>query len=309
MAVYPVFIPKQNTLFVDGTKTAINAKMKSLGIKNFSIGKNPVPKAKLALVKGQIIKPGSIKKPAIKTAGLGSGPGGPNQSPTNTKSRKSAGIGTQNSTTKKGGGSSTTTSSSNKGKGPTLTANKKTSVNKQTLNQKISELAKKVKNKAPNVSMSKITDTIRGVIRKRPLTSVSLAALGGATVAMILKKLGPAAYLAPSQMGSGELSKKSSVPLGPNRPKSKTKEKGSRPKSRITKPSGISVTIMTPISKPKQDKSKSKNNNADAMLSLIVGGKGTTADRMKEIKAEKTLEKKLGRRPSKKELVAYLKKK
>ena len=45
------------------------------------------------------------------------------------------------------------------------------------------------------------------------------------------------------------------------------------------------------------------------MLSLIVGGKGTAAQRMKEINAEKTLEKRLGRRPSKKELIAHLKKK
>ena len=45
------------------------------------------------------------------------------------------------------------------------------------------------------------------------------------------------------------------------------------------------------------------------MLSLIVGGKGTAAQRMKEIKAEKELEKKLGDRPTKKQLIAYLKKK
>jgi len=68
MSVYTVFVekgsqtgPKQISMFVDGTKAAINAKMKSLGIKNFSIGKI-IPKAKLGLIKN-IIKPGSITKP------------------------------------------------------------------------------------------------------------------------------------------------------------------------------------------------------------------------------------------------------
>ena len=45
------------------------------------------------------------------------------------------------------------------------------------------------------------------------------------------------------------------------------------------------------------------------MFSLIVGGKGDSKARFKEIDAEKKLEKQLGRRPSKKELIAYLKKK
>ena len=161
--------------------------------------------------------------------------------------------------------------------------------------------------------MSKITDTIRGVIRKRPLTSVGVAALAGATVATILKKLGPAAYLTPTKVGDATLTGNKSKVIGTKGgQKDKTKEKGSRPKSRITKPSGIGVTIITPVSKPKRDNGKSKKKTdkggSGMMLSLIVGGKGTTADRMKEIKAEKTLEKKLGRRPSKKELVSYLKK-
>ena len=81
MAVYTVSIPKQSTLFVDGTKAAINAKMKSLGISKYTISKNPLTKEVLSKVKGtstKIIKPGSIKKPAPFGAGLGKTAGGPN---------------------------------------------------------------------------------------------------------------------------------------------------------------------------------------------------------------------------------------
>ena len=37
MAVYPVSIKNQSTLYIKATKPAITAKMKSLGIKNFTI--------------------------------------------------------------------------------------------------------------------------------------------------------------------------------------------------------------------------------------------------------------------------------
>ena len=313
MAIYPVSIKGQNTLYIRATKAEITGEMRRLGVKNFTI-QNAVPKNMLSKI--NITSLLNVKKlaPFVKGKGLGKGASGPNNPgmkpdlEAQSKLKKKEPTKKKEQSNKRGGSGN----QNKKVSGATKPVNKKTVANKQTLNQKINDLAKKVKNKAPNVSMSKITDTIRGVIRKRPLTSVSLAALGGATVAMILKKLGPAAYLAPSKVGSGELPKKSGVPLGPNRPKSKTKEKGSRPKSRTTKPSGIGVTIITPVSKPKRDNGKSKKKTdkggSGMMLSLIVGGKGTTADRMKEIKAEKTLEKKLGRRPSKKELVSYLKK-
>ena len=309
MAVYPVSIKGQSTLYIKATKTAITAKMKSLGIKNFTIQKNPVPKAMMSKIKLTPLT--KVKAPTL--SGLGKGASGPNnpgmkpdfeaqsKRPDVIKKKKEAEADKKKKQqSNKRGGSGNQTK-----KNVTPTVNKKTVGNKQKLNQKISELAKKVKSKAPNVSMSKITDAIRGVIRKRPLTAVSIAALGGATVAMILKKLGPAAYFAPSKIGNQELKKPVSQPRTiPFKSKTKDKNnKGSKPKS-----SSVSITIATPVSKPKQSKKKTDKGGSGMMLSLIVGGKGTSAQRMKEINAEKKLEKKLGRRPSKKELINYLKK-
>ena len=318
MAVYPVSIKNQSTLYIKATKPAITAKMKSLGIKNFTI-QNAVSKQMLSKVK--LTPLNKVKAPS--GAGLGKTPGGPNnpgmKADLEARSKLPDAVQKKKDAEKnKRGGSGNQTKKNVKPKTP---VNKKTVGNQQKLNQKISELAKKVKSKAPNVSMSKITDTIRGVIRKRPLTSVGVAALAGATVATILKKLGPAAYLSPSQIGNQELPpskkvlKKSGVPLGPNRPKSKTKNKTTKSKvsSPQTKPfkSKSSVTIVLPTPRPKRDNGKKKKDKGGSsmMLSLIVGGKGTAAQRMKEIKAEKELEKKLGDRPTKKQLIAYLKKK
>ena len=322
MAIYPVQIPNRSTMYVEGTKGAITAKLKSLGYTKFTITE-AISKTKLVtnrLGKGKIgnvkpIKVGSIPPPSARTAGAGKTAGGPNnpgmkpdleaqsKRPDVIKKKKEAEADKKKKQqSNKRGGSGNQTKKNVK-----TPVNKKTVDNKQKLNQKISELAKKVKSKAPNVSMSKITDAIRGVIRKRPLTAVSIAALGGATVAMILKKLGPAAYLAPSKIGNQELKKSVSQPR--TIPfKSKTKDKGSKPK-----PSSVSVTIATPLPKPKRDKDTSKKKpdkgGSGMMFSLIVGGKGDSKARFKEIDAEKKLEKQLGRRPSKKELIAYLKKK
>ena len=285
--VYTVTIPKQSTLFVEGTKAAINAKMKSLGISKYTISKKPLTKEVLSKVKGtnaKIIKPGSITKPAIKGAG----------------------IGTQSSTTKKGGGSGASTKKTNvstlkadKSKALSQNANQK----KVTLNKKISELAKKVKNKAPNVSMSKILDTIRTQIRKRPLTAVGVGTGVGFGIATILE------VLKPSKVADATLTGNK---LRVINTKGGQKEKSSKPKSKITKPSDISVTIMTPIQKPKLSKDTKKNNGnkkQEKMYNLIAGGKGTAKQRLAEIDIEKVLEKKLGRRPDRKELLARLKKK
>ena len=231
MAVYPVSIRGKSTLYIKATKPAITAKMKSLGIKNFTI-QNAVSKQMLSKVK--LTPLNKVKAPS--GAGLGKTPGGPNNPGMKAdlearsklpdavqKKKDEEAAKRKKQQSNKRGGSGNQTKKNVKPKTP---VNKKTVGNQQKLNQKISELAKKVKSKAPNVSMSKITDTIRGMIRKRPLTSVSIAALTGATVAAILKKLGPAAYLSPSQIGNQELPpskkvlKKSGVPLGPNRPKS-----------------------------------------------------------------------------------------
>ena len=69
---------------------------------------------------------------------------------------------------------------------------------------------------------------------------------------------------------------------------------------------------MTPIQKPKLSKITKKNNGnkkQEKMYNLIAGGKGTAKQRLAEIDIEKVLEKKLGRRPDRKELLARLKKK
>ena len=85
MAIYPVQIPNRSTLYVEGTKSAIEAKLKSLGYKKYTIT-NPISKTKLVtnrLGKGKVgsikpIKVGSIPAPSARTAGLGKGAGGPN---------------------------------------------------------------------------------------------------------------------------------------------------------------------------------------------------------------------------------------
>jgi len=267
MAVYPVFIPKQNTLFVDGTKTSINAKMKSLGIKNFSIGKI-VPKAKLGLVKN-IIKPGSIKKPAPKGSGLGRTFGDVNNPGMKIESSK--------------------------GKGPTLTADKKDAI------------VQKVKNKNPKIPKSRILSWIA----KNPVKSAAIGT--SAVAAAILASL--SIIFTPSKLADATL------------PKSKPKKKldrgvykapaiNGKQKDKSKSSSSVSVIIETPISKPKSnnkkkkiDKSIGSKSKSAVIVSLITGGKGTTTQRMKEITAEKKLEKKLGRRPSKKELINYMGKK
>ena len=206
MAVYPVFIPKQNTLFVDGTKTSINAKMKSLGIKNFSIGKI-VPKAKLGLVKN-IIKPGSIKKPAPKGSGLGRTFGDVNNPGMKIESSK--------------------------GKGPTLTADKKDAI------------VQKVKNKNPKIPKSRILSWIA----KNPVKSAAIgtSALAAAVLA------GLTVGLTPSKVADATL---------PNKKKIKNTKGGQKDK----KPSNsVSVVIATPISKPKINNNKTKKTQNGSKL-------------------------------------------
>ena len=309
MAVYPVSIKNQSTLYIKATKPAITAKMKSLGIKNFTI-QNAVSKQMLSKVK--LTPLNKVKAPS--GAGLGKTPGGPNnpgmKADLEARSKLPDAVQKKKDAEKnKRGGSGNQTKKNVKPKTP---VNKKTVGNQQ----KIKDLAKKVKARMPNVSMSKILDTIRTQIRKRPLTAVAGATGVGVAIGTILSALQPSKTATDKQMREETLkiNKKSGVPLGPNRPKSKTKNKTTKSKvsSPQTKPfkSKSSVTIVLPTPKPKRDNGKKKKDKGGSgmMLSLIVGGKGTTADRMKEIKAEKKLEKQLGRRPSKKELVAYLKK-
>ena len=315
MAIYPVQIPNRSTLYIEGTKSAIEAKLKSLGYKKYTIT-NPISKTKLVtnrLGKGKVgsikpIKVGSIPAPSARTAGLGKGASGPNNPgmkpdlearsklPDAVQRKKDAEAAKRKKQqSNKRGGSGNQTKKNVKPKTP---VNKKTVGNQQ----KIKDLAKKVKARMPNVSMSKILDTIRTQIRKRPLTAVAGATGVGVAIGTILSALKPSKIEDATLTGN-----KLQVTNTKGGQKSKTKTPTKTKKPANPK---VAITIATPLPRPKRDNGKKKKDKGGSgmMLSLIVGGKGTTADRMKEIKAEKKLEKQLGRRPSKKELVAYLKK-
>ena len=100
MAVYPVSIKNQSTLYIKATKPAIIAKMKSLGIKNFNI-QNAVSKQMLSKVK--LTPLNKVKAPS--GAGLGKTPGGPNNPGMKISEGASATKGTkkQKTVTKRGG--------------------------------------------------------------------------------------------------------------------------------------------------------------------------------------------------------------
>jgi len=317
MAIYPVQIPNRSTMYVEGTKSAITAKLKSLGYTKFTITE-AISKTKLVtnrLGKGKIgtikpIKVGSIPAPSAKTAGLGKGASGPNnpgmkpdfeaqsKRPDVIKKKKEEANKKKKQQSNKRGGSGNQTKK-----------NVKTPVNKKTVDnkQKIQNLAKKVKARMPNVSMSKILDTIRTQIRKRPLTAVAGAGGIGIAIGAILSALKPTkvqdATLTGNRTTKDKVSQPRTMPF-----KSKTPTKSKTPVD-----PKVAITIATPLPKPKRDKDTSKKKpdkgGSGMMFSLIVGGKGDSKARFKEIAEEKKLEKQLGRSPSKKELIAYLKKK
>ena len=305
MAVYPVSIRGKSTLYIKATKPAITAKMKSLGIKNFTI-QNAVSKQMLSKVK--LTPLNKVKAPSA--AGLGKTPGGPNNPgmkpdlearsklPDAVQKKKDAEAAKRKKQPpNKRGGSGNQTKKNVKPKTP---VNKKTVGNQQ----KIKDLAKKVKARMPNVSMSKILDTIRTQIRKRPLTAVAGATGVGVAIGTILSALKPT-KVADATLTGNKLQVTNTKGGQKNKTKSKTPTKTKKPAN-----PKVAITIATPLPKPKRDNGKKKKDKGGSgmMLSLIVGGKGTAAQRMKEINAEKKLEKQLGRRPSKKELIAYLKK-
>ena len=316
MAIYPVQIPNRSTLYVEGTKSAIEAKLKSLGYKKYTIT-NPISKTKLVtnrLGKGKVgsikpIKVGSIPAPSARTAGLGKGASGPNNpgmkpdlearsklpDAVQKKKDEEAAKRKKQQSNKRGGSGNQT----KKNVKPKTPVNKKTVGNQQ----KIKDLAKKVKARMPNVSMSKILDTIRTQIRKRPLTAVAGATGVGVAIGTILSALKPSKIEDATLTGN-----KLQVTNTKGGQKSKTKTPTKTKKPANPK---VAITIATPLPRPKRDNGKKKKDKGGSgmMLSLIVGGKGTAAQRMKEIKAEKELEKKLGDRPTKKQLIAYLKKK
>ena len=304
MAVYPVSIRGQSTLYIKATKPAITAKMKSLGIKNFTI-QNAVSKQMLSKVK--LTPLNKVKAPS--GAGLGKTPGGPNNPGMKAdlearsklpdavqKKKDEEAAKRKKQPPNKRGGSGNQTKKNVKPKTP---VNKKTVGNQQ----KIKDLAKKVKARMPNVSMSKILDTIRTQIRKRPLTAVAGATGVGVAIGTILSALKPSKIEDATLTGN-----KLQVTNTKGGQKSKTKTPTKTKKPANPK---VAITIATPLPRPKRDNGKKKKDKGGSgmMLSLIVGGKGTAAQRMKEIKAEKELEKKLGDRPTKKQLIAYLKKK
>ena len=294
MAVYPVSIKNQSTLYIKATKPAITAKMKSLGIKNFTI-QNAVSKQMLSKVK--LTPLNKVKAPS--GAGLGKTPGGPNnpgmKADLEARSKLPDAVQKKKDAEKNKRG----------GSGNQTKKNVKPPVNKKTVGnqQKIKDLAKKVKARMPNVSMSKILDTIRTQIRKRPLTAVAGATGVGVAIGTILSALKPSKIEDATLTGN-----KLQVTNTKGGQKSKTKTPTKTKKPANPK---VAITIATPLPRPKRDNGKKKKDKGGSgmMLSLIVGGKGTAAQRMKEIKAEKELEKKLGGRPTKKQLIAYLKKK
>ena len=313
MAIYPVQIPNRSTLYVEGTKSAIEAKLKSLGYKKYTIT-NPISKTKLVtnrLGKGKVgsikpIKVGSIPAPSARTAGLGKGASGPNNPgmKPDLEARSKLPDAVQKKKDEEAAKRKKQQSNKRGGSGNQTKKKVKPPVNKKTVGnqQKIKDLAKKVKARMPNVSMSKILDTIRTQIRKRPLTAVAGATGVGVAIGTILSALKPS-KIEDATLTGNKLQVTNTK--GGQKIKTKTPTKTKKPAN-----PKVAITIATPLPKPKRDNGKKKKDKGGSgmMLSLIVGGKGTTADRMKEIKAEKKLEKQLGRRPSKKELVAYLKK-
>ena len=301
MAVYPVSIKNQSTLYIKATKPAITAKMKSLGIKNFTI-QNAVSKAMMSKIK---LTPLSKVKPSVaRFATEGRLPGGannPGMKP-DLEARSKLPDAVQKKKDEEAAKRKKQPPNKRGGSGNQTKKNVKPPVNKKTVGnqQKIKDLAKKVKARMPNVSMSKILDTIRTQIRKRPLTAVAGATGVGVAIGTILSALKPT-KVADATLTGNKLQVTNTK--GGKKSKTKTPTKTKKPAN-----PKVAITIATPLPRPKQNKKKKDKGGSGMMLSLIVGGKGTTADRMKEIKAEKTLEKKLGRRPSKKELVSYLKK-
>ena len=242
MAVYPVSIRGKSTLYIKATKPAITAKMKSLGIKNFTI-QNAVSKQMLSKVK--LTPLNKVKAPS--GAGLGKTPGGPNnpgmKADLEARSKLPDAVQKKKDAEKNKRG----------GSGNQTKKNVKPPVNKKTVGnqQKIKDLAKKVKARMPNVSMSKILDTIRTQIRKRPLTAVAGATGVGVAIGTILSALQPSKTATDRQMREEALkiNKKSGVPLGPNRPKSKTKNKTTKSKvsSPQTKPFKSKSTCISNI--------------------------------------------------------------
>ena len=301
MAVYPVSIRGKSTLYIKATKPAITAKMKSLGIKNFTI-QNAVSKQMLSKVK--LTPLNKVKAPSA--AGLGKTPGGPNNPgmKPDLEARSKLPDAVQKKKDEEAAKRKKQQSNKRGGSGNQTKKNVKPPVNKKTVGnqQKIKDLAKKVKARMPNVSMSKILDTIRTQIRKRPLTAVAGATGVGVAIGTILSALKPT-KVADATLTGNKLQVTNTK--GGQKSKTKTPTKTKKPAN-----PKVAITIATPLPKPKRDNGKKKKDKGGSgmMLSLIVGGKGTAAQRMKEIKAEKKLEKQLGRRPSKKELVAYLKK-
>ena len=311
MAVYPVSIRGKSTLYIKATKPAITAKMKSLGIKNFTI-QNAVSKQMLSKVK--LTPLNKVKAPSA--AGLGKTPGGPNNPgmKPDLEARSKLPDAVQKKKDEEAAKRKKQPPNKRGGSGNQTKKNVKPPVNKKTVGnqQKIKDLAKKVKARMPNVSMSKILDTIRTQIRKRPLTAVAGATGVGVAIGTILSALKPSKIEDATLTGNklqirstkgGQKERKSDKELIKTK-----KSKVSLPKPKPKFKSKSSVTIVLPTPKPKQNKKKTDKGSSGVMLSLIVGGKGTSAQRMKEINAEKKLEKQLGRRPTKKELIAYLKK-
>jgi hypothetical protein len=162
--------------------------------------------------------------------------------------------------------------------------------------------------------VSSKTNVAKGTIRSfisRNAGRLSLASLP--LVGMAAVVIGE--LMSPSKIAVSTLNgKKSGVPLGPNRPKTKVKQKDSKtkvtqPKSPLSK-SKVTAPVKKSKTRPealKKIKAAVQKATSGKKFNLIGGGTGTATQRLAEIDAEKKLEKRLKRRPTKAELRKYLK--
>tara|TARA_R100001126_G_scaffold57988_1_gene32925 strand:- start:243 stop:1553 length:1311 start_codon:yes stop_codon:yes gene_type:complete len=161
--------------------------------------------------------------------------------------------------------------------------------------------------------VSSKTNVAKGTIRSfisRNAGRLSLASLP--LVGMAAVVIGE--LMSPSKIAVSTLNgKKSGVPLGPNRPKTKVKQKDSKtkvtqPKSPLSK-SKVTAPVKKSKTRPealKKIKAAVQKATSGKKFNLIGGGTGTATQRLAEIDAEKKLEKRLKRRPTKAELKKYL---
>jgi len=322
---------KSYTTYVKANKSAITKKLKSLGIKNYRIN-NPVSKALLSKVNAVSIS--GLKQPPARFTGAGKLPGGVNNPGMKISEDASATKGTkkQKTVTKRGGSGNQNVSLSkfkeklkskevkkpSNVRGGSLKADKsvpsKVKGTKPLTADKKENIVKKVQNKNKNVPKSRIL----GWIKNNP---VKAAAGGAGIVGIIIGALGYALTPTPTAdatlgvttssktqkrpkggLRKGKkttLVKKSTVPLGPNRPKS-TVKKSDTPKTtkKPVNPKSTPKTTKKPVDPKVQKATPStfgeafKQARKEGKKSFTFKGKSYAAVTMDEVKKKghKTLQ-------------------